>query len=89
MKQKLTTFEKLLIKIQTGDWDDLAYLSIKIEENCFTGKDIMTKNDLEVQEKLLSLIEERKAEMFKHKNLTTRQLMEIEDIEPRLEFQNF
>lgn len=87
--KKTLTFEKLLTKIQTGDWDDLAYLSIMIEQNCFTGKDLMDKNDLAIQEKLLFLIEERKVEMFKHNNLKTRHLKEIKQMSSSTDFQNF
>lgn len=89
MKKKLTTFEKLLVKIQTGDWDDLAYLSMSIEQNCFTGRDVLTKNDIAVQEKLLSLIEERKSQMFKHSNLKTIHVNGIKDMASSTDFESF
>lgn len=79
--KELNTFDKLIIKIQTGDWDDLAYLEITLEKN-FSLLKKSTKNDKKVHLKLLSMIEEQKRLMKYHEELKWIHRKQIKEIEP-------
>lgn len=79
--KELNTFDKLILKIQTGDWDDLAYLEITLEKN-FSLIKKPTKNDKNVHLKLLSMIEEQKSLMKYHEELKWIHRKQIKEIEP-------
>jgi hypothetical protein len=79
--KELNTFEKLIVKIQTGDWDDLAYLEMTLEKNFSLLKN-PTKNDIRVHEKLMDLISERKTSFFGFEGIMNVHRKEIKSIVP-------
>lgn len=79
--KELNTFEKLIVKIQTGSWDDLACLSLTLERN-FSLVKKPTKNDRKVHEEILRLIEERKAELAIDGNIKNIHRKEIKSMVP-------